>query len=237
MERRALSTISTPTLATLAHQRLREAIAMQELRPGEKVTERGLAQLLGVSATPVREAIARLVQEGLVERVGAKTLRVAVVEKSTSQELIEVETGLRGLVARFSARNITDVELRTLDSLLDEAQSQVDALSDVASLTPEHEAAARQLLRHMRAFNDVFERSCHNPVLLALLGQARGLTPREQVELSLERMREGAFGGRERWKYHQDLLEALRVRDQGSAESLTLRHAHLYLTELVLALE
>ena len=74
MPREPLETLVNDTLADRSYRTIRAAITTGELRPGQKVTERGLAERLSVSPTPVREAIRRLEQDGLLERSGPRTV-------------------------------------------------------------------------------------------------------------------------------------------------------------------
>ncbi len=76
------------SLAEQAYQAIREGIATGLFQAGERVTERGLATRLNVSATPVREALRRLEQEGLIERVSARQLRVVDHSSGTLRELL-----------------------------------------------------------------------------------------------------------------------------------------------------
>jgi DNA-binding GntR family transcriptional regulator len=119
------STDQTPargeTRAERANQSLRQAIGNGTLRPGQKVTERGLAEQLMVSPTPVREALLRLEHDGLIERTGPRTVVVADIAEHAIDDLAEVEIGLRGLVARFAARNATPQQVDALDAILDAA--------------------------------------------------------------------------------------------------------------------
>ena len=72
------------SLAERAYRALREQIATGGLAPGERVTERGLGLQLGVSATPIREALRRLEQERLVERAAARPSSDVPAASSTS---------------------------------------------------------------------------------------------------------------------------------------------------------
>src|SRR5260370_40688359 len=76
------------SLAEQAYRAIREGIATGLFSAGERVTERGLATRLNVSATPVREALRRLEQEGLIERVSAPQLRVVDHSSGTLRELM-----------------------------------------------------------------------------------------------------------------------------------------------------
>ena len=72
MATRALQGLTSETLADQAYEALRAAIISGELASGEKITERGLAERLSVSPTPVREALRRLEQDRLVVRQGPR---------------------------------------------------------------------------------------------------------------------------------------------------------------------
>jgi DNA-binding transcriptional regulator YhcF (GntR family) len=81
----------TPTLSDQAYESILAAIAAGELPRGGKLTERGLTELLGVSPTPIREALQRLVQDRQIERLGPRSLRVAARLEGSIEEVDEVE--------------------------------------------------------------------------------------------------------------------------------------------------
>ena len=85
------------SLAEQAYRAIREGIATGLFRAGERVTERGLATKLNVSATPIREALRRLEQEGLIERVSARHLRVVDHSSGTLRELLLAGAALAGI--------------------------------------------------------------------------------------------------------------------------------------------
>src|SRR5882724_7140803 len=87
------------SLAELAYRAIREGIATGLFAAGERVTERGLATRLAVSPTPVREALRRLEQEGLIERVSARQLRVVDHSSDALRELMLTGAALRAIEA------------------------------------------------------------------------------------------------------------------------------------------
>src|SRR5882724_4518428 len=91
MEPEMIALERVDSLAERAYRALREQIATGGLAPGERVTERGLAVRLGVSATPIREALRRLEQERLVDRVTARQLRIAEHSEQSLRELMYTE--------------------------------------------------------------------------------------------------------------------------------------------------
>src|SRR5579864_9082399 len=111
------------SLAEQAYRAIREGIATGLFQAGERVTERGLATRLNVSATPVREALRRLEQEGLIERVSARQLRVVDHSLGTLRELLLAGAALRAMEARFATHKITEAALDRMAAIVD-AQSR-----------------------------------------------------------------------------------------------------------------
>ncbi len=214
------------TRADLAYQSLRKAIGSGELRPGQKVTERGLAERLSISPTPVREALRRLEQDGLIERTGPRTVVVADIAERAIDDLAEVEIALRGLVARFAARNARPEQLDELDAILDAAD---DLLIVIFSRRRDGENVDRHiaaLLDRMQEFNDTVKACAANPVLIRLLEQSQVFSPPERRALRLEKIAtDDRFGGLDRYGSHRALVRALRERDAATAERLVIEDA------------
>src|SRR3984893_15707828 len=113
------SLLRVESLAEQAYRAIREGIATGLFEAGERVTERGLATRLSVSATPVREALRRLEQEGLIERVSARELRVVDHSSGTLRELLLTGAALRAMEARFATHKITEAALDRMVALVD----------------------------------------------------------------------------------------------------------------------
>src|SRR5258707_5068486 len=154
------------SLAEQAYRAIREGIATGLFSPGERVTERGLATRLNVSATPVREALRRLEQEGLIERVSARQLRVVDHSSGTLRELLLTGAALRAMEARFATHKITDAALDRMAAL-------------VEALASEREMDTPERMRIAREFDLEIERAADNPTLrsmilsLSIIGQER----------------------------------------------------------------
>src|SRR6187549_1333579 len=148
---------ATETLADQAYVQLRTAIATGDLASGEKVTERGMAERLAISPTPVREALRRLELDGLIERIGPRTVLVAAIRDAAIDDLAEVEVGLRGLVARFAARHATAGQLDALDAILDRADDLLILLKDRRRQEQPAGRHLTALLDTMQEFNDTVE--------------------------------------------------------------------------------
>jgi len=210
------------TLAERAYRGLRDAIVTADLRPGQKVTERGLAERFAMSATPVREAIRRLEQDGLLERTGPRTVQVSALRDTAVQDLAEVEVGLRGMVARFAARHATTAQLDGLDAILDQAD-------DLLIVIKQRHGAGEDVTRHLHAlldamqrFNDAVDACAANPILVRLLDQSRVFSRAERRARLVERAKQDAAFGLERWSSHRALVRALRDRDSAAAEAIVI---------------
>lgn len=116
----ALHQLDGTTLADQAYDAIREAIISGELSSQQKITERGLAVLLAVSPTPVREALRRLEQDGLVQRTGPRTVQVVDFSASTTLEIRLAEGALRAVVAGLAATNATEAQLARIERILDD---------------------------------------------------------------------------------------------------------------------
>ena len=213
---------ATQTLSDQAYRQLRSAIATGELAPGDKVTERGMAERLTISPTPVREALRRLELDGLIERIGPRTVRVAAIRDAAIDDLAEVEVGLRGLVARFAARHATAAQLDALDAILDRADDLLILLKERRHRGEPPERHLTALLDAMQEFNDTVDACAHNPVLIRMLEQSRVFSRHRRRELLLQRVAEDETFGLERYTSHRALVRALRAGDSTAAERIAL---------------
>lgn len=220
-----LSSAGGTTLAERAYAAVRDAIAVRELRPGAKVTERGLAERLDMSPTPVREAIRRLEQDGLLERTGPRTVKVSAISEKTIQDLVEVEVALRGMVARFAARHARPEQLDVLDRLLDEADDLLIVIKQRHKAGEDVTRLIHRLLDAIQHFNDTVEACADNPVLVRLLAQSRVFSEPERRARILERTSYDDTFGMDRWRSHRELVRALRERDEATAEAVMITDA------------
>ncbi len=108
------------------YQILRQAILSEQLKPGERLVERKLAMQLGVSRTPVREAIRKLESEGLLKHIPRKGVVVARLSPQEAWEIYHIRAVLEGLAARLAAEWITAKELEHLEKLIAEMEKAVE---------------------------------------------------------------------------------------------------------------
>src|SRR4051794_28645655 len=126
-----------------AYDRLREAIVTLRLKPGERIADGRLAQELGVSRTPVREAILQLADEGLVDVVPQHGTFVAPISLEAVREAQFVREALEVAALREVVERITDAELAELDASL---TAQAEAEGDPARFYALDEAFHRRLM-------------------------------------------------------------------------------------------
>ena len=199
------------SLAERAYRALREQIATGGLAPGERVTERGLAVRLGVSATPVREALRRLEQERLVERVAVRQLRVAEHSNQSLRELMYTEAVVRAAAARLATPKISTATLDAMQELVEELER------DPESGDPE------QQLSLARRFDELLLAAADNDVIAGLIDTVSvfGWSPRIRAVRAMHDMPEV---GLNRIRAHREILTALRARDADRVETLMREH-------------
>ncbi|MFN8532419.1 MAG: GntR family transcriptional regulator [Dehalococcoidia bacterium] len=116
-----VAAIDRSTLAEEIYRRLRRAVLSGDLAAGERIQPDRLAGVIGVSRTPVREALQRLLAEGYLEQEARHAFRVAPVDYRSGRDLFAIRATLEGLGAREAARAFTEetgVELQhTIDAI------------------------------------------------------------------------------------------------------------------------
>jgi DNA-binding GntR family transcriptional regulator len=111
---------------------LRQAILKGELKPGERLMEIQLAKRLGVSRTPVREAIRKLELEGLVLMIPRKGAEVAKITMQDLKDVLEVRTALEELAVKDACEHITKEQLEELEAAADDFRETLEEKDLVA---------------------------------------------------------------------------------------------------------
>ena len=93
---------------------LRQAILKGELKPGERLMEIALAERLGVSRTPIREAMRKLEQEGLVVMIPRRGAQVANITEKDLNDVLEVRIALENVAIEKACARMTEEEMRRL---------------------------------------------------------------------------------------------------------------------------
>lgn len=220
----SLRNLTATSLSDQAYEAVRRAIAEGDLQPGQRVTERGLASMLAVSPTPVREALQRLIHDGQIERVGPRTLQIADLDDATLAEIDEIEVSLQSLIARFAARKAGAAEIEAMRDALaeaDAATAEVErALAAHAELPASHVA---QAFAAVRRFHALMESSADNPLLERLTRNAQAFTPEErQSAAERSALHPNTVA---RYGDHRELLSAIEAHDEDRAAEVAERHA------------
>jgi GntR family transcriptional regulator of vanillate catabolism len=106
---------------TLVVQRIREMILQGELAPGQRVTEAGVAEHLGISRTPVRQALPALAQEGLLVEAGARGYTVREFTVQEILDAIDARAALEGIAAHaLATRGLSRAQLKAFHDCLEE---------------------------------------------------------------------------------------------------------------------
>lgn len=205
-----------PTLSDQAYKALREDITTGVLEPGRRLTERGLAEHLGVSPTPVREALQRLEHERLIERDAVRAIRVADPSLARLRELSLIETALRGVAARLAAERATAAEVKAIMAACDRAE----ALADNDDWD---EARVRELLEVTRGFHRLIDEAAHTQTLIDMISTATAFDWSFRLKWSVESHQDAASLHRS-LEQHRRVATAIEARDGAAAEEAMRLH-------------
>ncbi|MEJ2665680.1 MAG: GntR family transcriptional regulator [Deinococcales bacterium] len=125
-----------------ATRELRQLVLSLSLRPGESLPERRLERLLGVSRSPVRQALARLAQEGLVVR-GARSYQVAPIDVAEIDELFALRTLLETAAVRWAASRADAARMGATEAALARLREEMPSEQRLAATARLHLALAR----------------------------------------------------------------------------------------------
>lgn len=188
-----------------AYQRLIAEIRAGALKPGDRLLETDLAARLGISRTPVREAIRRLETDGLVTHVPHAGAAIRRLDYAEVTELYEMRLVLEATAARFAARAASDVELQEMDAL--------NAAMEAA------QGDGARLYELNRQFHRVVFEAARN----RYLGQSMRALQKAMLILGPSTMEESGRAA-EAIAEHGELIAAFRSRDSGAAENAMRRH-------------
>ena len=150
---------------------LRQAILRGEFKPGERLMEIQLANKLGVSRTPIREAIRKLELEGLVIMIPRKGAEVADITEKSLRDVLEVRKALEELAVQLACEKITQEELEELEKAGENFKKVLKRSKDITEVA---EADVR--------FHDVIYMATDNQKLIHLLNKLREQMYRYRLE-------------------------------------------------------
>lgn len=186
---------------------LRQAILKGELKPGERLMEIALAERLGVSRTPIREAMRKLEQEGLVVMIPRRGAQVASITEKDLNDVLEVRIALENMAIEKACARMTAEETEKLKAA---AKAFEDTIAE-GNLVHLAEADV--------AFHEIIYQAADNVCLMQVLNNLREQIYRYRVEyLKDEEMR------RQLAREHEKLTQALAARDVKDAQELSYDH-------------
>ena len=197
------------TKSDYAYTRIREGILMGEFAPGTVLNQAGLAKTIGVSTTPLREALRRLKSEGLVELDAHRDARISTLTAEEARDLLEVRRSLDPLAAALAA------ERRTKDDILRmrEAAKGVEPLLSDATVV--------DLVAH-RWFHTAIYVSSHNDLLISTLDGLWDKADRyRRLGLEVVRSKEERD---QKAREHAELLDAVIRGDSDTAAEVMRQH-------------
>ena len=198
-----------------AYSLILEAVDRGDLAPGQRLVETELADRLGVSRTPVREALQRLEAHGIVAREG-RSLRVATLDHDQLGELYEVRSTVEGLAAKLAARHAAPEEIALLREMVETDRA---ITHDPTALALANRRFHRQLhlASHNRYLSQMLESMRRSMVLLSsttLAGPGRGAASIDE---------------------HDAIVAAIEARDESAAQRAAEHHiSNAYRMRLVL---
>ncbi|MCR5744060.1 MAG: GntR family transcriptional regulator [Lachnospiraceae bacterium] len=187
---------------------LRQAILKGELEPGERLMEVTLANKLGVSRTPVREAIRKLELEGLVLMIPRRGAEVASISEKNMMDVLEVREGLENLALELACQRITPdqiIELKRANVNFENTLSQGDVIAIAEA--DEH-------------FHELIYKASGNEKLVQVINNIKEQMYRYRLEYIKD-----AKGRQRLVSEHKEIVGSLERKDLESAKRVM--HVHL----------
>ncbi|MEM8582056.1 MAG: GntR family transcriptional regulator [Pseudomonadota bacterium] len=156
-------TLPRMNAAEAAYRAIRSQIVSGALAEGERLTEKRLSKDLGLSRTPIREAIGRLILEGFVDRQSGYTTRVAHFPEDEIAQIFEIRCILEAYSARRAAKNATPEDIEELRSVHSQMQKHTPPRTD-------HDY--KVLTEANEVFHRIILRAAQSPRLTALMTMA-----------------------------------------------------------------
>lgn len=184
-------------LRDVVFQTLREAILKGDLRPGERLMELQLASKLGVSRTPIREAIRMLEQEGLAVTIPRKGAEVARMTEKNMEDVLQIREALDDLAVQVACDKMTEQQLDNLTVAMKNFENAVQA------------GDLKHIVAYDVEFHDIIYESTDNPRLVTLLSNLREQIYRYRVEYLKEKENYPMLV-----KEHETIVAALKEKNK-----------------------
>ena len=200
--------IESQNLRDQTYDILKNLIILREIEPGKKINEEQLAKRINVSRTPIREALYRLENEGIVRIIPRRGAFVAELSENNVKEVLLVREVLEGLVARLATENMDTGTLKNLRKALENVHYKPQKERDLIDYT-----------RSEVEFHSLLLSACNNSMLKNMMGIVNS-------HLQIVRLRTVIIPNRanKTIKEHFQILEAIQKRDAIAAEKLMRKH-------------
>lgn len=207
-------------LRDVVFKTLRQAILTGELKPGERLMEIHLANRLGVSRTPIREAIRMLELEGLVTMIPRKGAEVSRISKQDISDVLEVRASLDALAVRLCCERITDEEISRLEDAAT-AFSKAIASGDLT-----------EVARADVDFHDIIVEASQNKRLVQMVNNLAERVYRYRLEYIKDKS-----SHKNLIKEHREILDFIKAGDARNAEEAIISHVKNQETAIISQLD
>jgi len=191
-----------------AYEFLKSSVLSGHLNPGERLTEEHLAKRLGVSRTPVREALHKLESEGLIKALETRGFIVSRDSKDEVEELFELRAILEGYALRIISERISEEDLERLNGFIERAEN----------------ALKRERIEEVFKWNTKFHDTLHGIVVEKKRLHRLLVNIRKYVLRYRRDTLQYPDGGKRTVDGHRKILLALRLRDPDLCERMMREH-------------
>lgn len=207
MENLELNANAYLPLRDVVFQTLREAILRGDLKPGERLMELQLAAKLGVSRTPIREAIRMLQQEGLAVTIPRRGAEVAGMTEKDMEDVLQIREALEVLAVQLATEKITAEAIEELEEKVAAFEAALET-KDV-----------KRIAQTDIDFHDKIYEAAGNPKLVTMLNNLREQIYRYRVEY----LKDVQIYPR-LMEEHREILEALKCKDKSHVMKMIKQH-------------
>jgi DNA-binding GntR family transcriptional regulator len=193
------------SLSESAYKQIHKAIQSGSLKPGTRLRELELTDWLGISRTPIREALKRLENDGLIFNEPNQGLVVTRLDSRMISEIYEIREVLEGTAAAFAAKQAL--------------AGEITVLRDIVSRESKIKDDPVALVEHNRIFHEALYRSTHNRYLQKFLN-----TLRESMALWVHTTLSVPGRSQEALDQHDRIVSAIEKRDSIAAEQAARQH-------------
>lgn len=210
------------TLMEKTYQRLRRKVLRGELQPGDQLVNRTLAEEMGVSLAPLREAIYRLATEGIVQHVPGAGAFVRKLSRQDLDELYVLREAVESCAAAEAARHISESQLEELDSICGNCVALAERIRREKKQVATNEILDRWL-DHEEQFHTVVIEAARNRMLKKVVVEHRAMTQVFEAQRHRATILTLAVA-EETCRGHAALVKALRQRDADLGRQLMSAH-------------